>query len=1529
MLSGGRIFGESDVFLSNKAVGGAGGAGGQGGRGGINHSGGYGGVGGAGGAGNGGAIWLSSGTMDLSLTTLQNNNAVGGAGGLGGAGGVGGTVSVSLNFTNTVPGTNVQGGQAGLGGQGGLSNGGGLYVAGGTLTLVDSTVSGNMAVGGAGGKGGLGGGGGSVGSVSISKYTGGLGGGGGRGWSGMGGGLYINNNATVDILNGAIAGNQAVGGAGGAGGTGGSGPGYSSGTISGGQGGTGGNGSDGVGGGLYLNGGTLTILNSTVAANSAGFGTGGAAGSGGVYGPSYSHHAAKGPKGSKGTDSAGLGLDADGVLNLFNSTLALNTIQGGSGGTVGLDVVGGTVNAVSTIFAANGTTDVSGKINATDSLFQSTESTGTITGTGNLINVDPLLDPKGLQNNGGPTQTIALEANSPAFGAGQNPQNLITDQRGSIGRSGPGGVDIGSYQHTAVANTIKPVASLNAQDVSALNASSLNPYSFTISFTDSAGINTASVAGSTALVTPPSGGPAIVATLVNVQAGGSSDANGDATSITATYQFTPPGGAWSIADDGVYSVQMGGTPVSDLSGNPLANPAVGTFNVNLADIDSLKFTTGPKSTIQAGSAFSLTVEALTSTGVLDTHFNGLITIALAADPQNGILNGTLQATASGGVASFSGLSMTTAGQGDSIKASATGVLSATSSNFAIIPGPVETLVLSTLPPTQATAGESFGFAVDAYDNYNNLESLNSTSVSLAILPNPNTTTLNGTTTEATINGAAVFGGLSIDVAASNYVIQVSDGSATLDSAPITITPASPYEVVLTTPPPTSIVAGNTFNLTAEVEDQYGNATPAYAHGLSIAFGADPTGATLYGAAPGVQSGAFFTFSGLSIQTASPTGYTLSVDGVGLNSALSGSIIVSPASATHLVFTTEPPGTIQAGSGISLTVSAEDQYNNIDTSYVSSVGLAIGLNPGGATLGGTSIETPTAGVATFSGLTLNKADDGYTLVASSGTLPDATSSSISVTRAPATVLAISTDPPASIQAGQRFGFSVVAEDLYGNVDPFYAGDVSVKLVGNPSGQFLNGSTSTIMTGGQGVFVGLTLDQAGTGYTLEVSSSGLSSSDSNAIKVTPAPANHLVISAPAATSVTAGVGFGLTLQAEDGFGNLDTSYVSPVVLGLQANPGGSTLGGVNSVAAIAGVATFSNVTLDKPGSGYILLASSGLLGGTTTLPITVSPDKASKIAFIVGPPSNTVAGSIFNMTVAVEDAAGNVDVSYTGPITLALPTEPGGIAESILGTTQLATTEGQAVFSGLALTGAGSGITIDALATGLGSVASSAVAVTPGTATHLQLISQPPANLLPGQTFNVTVAAEDAYGNVDPNYASTVSLALSSNPGAATISGGSTTATPSAGFAVFSGLSLNNSGVGYVIQASGANVSSAKSSAFAVAAPQSSGGGAGGSSGSGPVQASASPVALMGETLYYKTAKHKKVLIGFELTFSGGLNPASPERFELCALANGQEGKARIEHAGGLLGLLQAVCPCGGCSLLRQAEIHDRRRPLDQP
>lgn len=79
-------------------------------------------------------------------------------------------------------------------------------------------------------------------------------------------------------------------------------------------------------------------------------------------------------------------------------------------------------------------------------------------------------------------------------------------------------------------------------------------------------------------------------------------------------------------------------------------------------------------------------------------------------------------------------------------------------------------------------------------------------------------------------------------------------------------------------------------------------------------------------------------------------------------------------------------------------------------------------------------------------------------------------------------------------------------------------------------------------------------------------------------------------------------------------LATSFTGNVTLAIGNNPGTSTLGGTVTVAAVAGVATFSNVTLNKVGTGYTLVASASALTSATSSAFSITPGAAANLAII---------------------------------------------------------------------------------------------------------------------------------------------------------------------------------------------------------------------------------------------------------------------------------------------------------------------------
>src|SRR5207302_9086487 len=100
---------------------------------------------------------------------------------------------------------------------------------------------------------------------------------------------------------------------------------------------------------------------------------------------------------------------------------------------------------------------------------------------------------------------------------------------------------------------------------------------------------------------------------------------------------------------------------------------------------------------------------------------------------------------------------------------------------------------------------------------------------------------------------------------------------------------------------------------------------------------------------------------------------------------------SDLTATQLAFTVQPSNTV-AGAAISpaVQVTALDAAGNPVSSFTGSITVALGNNPGGSTLSGTTTTAAVGGVATFVDLSLNKTGTGYTLTASASGFTPGTS-----------------------------------------------------------------------------------------------------------------------------------------------------------------------------------------------------------------------------------------------------------------------------------------------------------------------------------------------------------------------------------------------------------------------------------------------------------------------------------------------------------------------------------------------------------
>jgi hypothetical protein len=909
--------------------GGSGGAGGKGGDAGAGGGGGDGGKPADGGSAQGGGLYVANGSVLLLSTSVTGNEALsnlkGGKGGRGGRGGTGnaggdgaagghggGGGSGTYGGSGGPGGAGGAAGDAGDGGDGGQPEGGanggdaaggGAFFLSSGVTILNSTFESNTAQGGFGGAGGAAGHGGSGGPIGTSRNSRGPGTGGPGGSGGFGGhGAHL----------GGAGGDGGDGGEGAKGGLGGNAQ----------NGATGGNSAQGQGGGIYQSGGSLTLLASTIDKNAAIGGHGGAGGAGGGA-VTIERFTGSGGSGRRGGAGGFAGRGGSGQTG-GDGGRGGNGGNGGIGGTAGVHANGGA--------GGNGGDAQGGGIYlATGGLVAVVSSPATVVdnsvtagqgGAGGTLgmHINPVGQPKpggagGVAGNGahGGAGTADNGTDGLNGSPGKNGASttVATESPGSKGASGMS--DSPNISGGTTADTTPPTATVAAVDVTSDNADAVNPYTFTIAYSDNAFVTAASVARTVIQVTPPSGRP-ITARAIHTQTSALADAQGNAQTITVTYQSTPPGRHWDKAPNGTYAIKLIAGPPKDLAGNVLPLGQVGVFHVDVIALapDSLP-------DAEVGSAYSQNLVATGGIGPLTVTYDvtsGTIPTGLNFGADGNPLAITGTPTAEGTVA---------------FDATATdGRESVTQSYTLIAILPADHLIVQA--PVQAVAHGKFVVTVLAENTKDQVDPVYGGRIALK-LTGPSARTL----TAPVVLGVATFP-LSLG-AIGAYSLTASSGDLTAGTGTISVIPPPRFTVTITPASGTTITAGDPATVTITATEPSGQ--PAY-QGTIRLTSSDPrlTPPHDFTFTPASNSA---TFTGVVFATAGKQTFTV-VDTSLASDKATGTISVVPAPLDHFNVTGFPTSDV---SGVShrVTIVAMDPYDNVITTFLAGTVQLTSVNTG--------------------------------------------------------------------------------------------------------------------------------------------------------------------------------------------------------------------------------------------------------------------------------------------------------------------------------------------------------------------------------------------------------------------------------------------------------------------------------------------------------------------------------------------------------------------------------------------------------
>jgi uncharacterized repeat protein (TIGR02543 family) len=872
--------------------------------------------------------------------------------------------------------------------------------------------------------------------------------------------------------------------------------------------------------------------------------------------------------------------------------------------------------------------------------------------------------------------------------------------------------------------------------------------------------------------------------------------------LSGTTTRTTNGSGLAVFDD--ISINLAGSKNLTASSTSLTSDISNAFTIAVGSASVLAIVQQPTNTT-AGVNISPSITVHVQDGFGNDVSGAGVSIDMTISSGTGILGGsTSRNTTGAGVATFNNLNITTAGV-KVLTASSTGLTSAVSNSFTILPASASQVVLIQ-QPTNTTAGATITPAVTAQirDTFGNDVTTAGTPVTMSL--SSGTGTLSGTTSQLTnSSGLATFSDLIINLSGTKSLTAASTGLTSAISSAFTISAGSATQVVFIQQP-TNATAGATISpsITIQLRDGLGNNVSSA--GVSVTLALSSGTGTLNGTLTQLTNASgLATFNNLSITVAGSKALTASSSG--LTSAISNSFTISPATATTLVFVQQPTSTT-AATVITPAITTELRDNFGNTVPNAGVSITMALSSGTGTLSGTTVRTTDAsGVATFNDLSINLVGSKALTASGSGLTP-AVSNAFTISAGGATQLTF-VQQPTTTTAGAIINPNITVQLRDGAGNDVASAGVSVTLALTTGTGVLSG-TLTQLTNASGLatFNDLSINLSGS-KNITASSGGLTSAISSSFTINPALATQLVfIQQPTGAVANSPITPAVTVQLRDNFGNNVANPGVSVLMTLSSGSGALS-GTTTQLTNGSGLATFSDLSINLTGTKAITASSSGLTSAvSTSFTITIGAatqilvETAADGSGTIVPSQNVVSGNSITVFAISRDASNNF-IANVAAASWLLQNSTGGIVGGDLvpsGDSRSATFTGHG--TGTAQIRATSGV--------LTPTNSGTLTVIPGIQSKVVFVQQP-SNGIAGAVIAppVTVQLQDASNNNVASAGINVTLALASGTG--TLSGTTTQATNGSGLATFNDLSINQTGA-KTLSASSGGLTGAVSSSF---------------------------------------------------------------------------------------------------------------------
>jgi hypothetical protein len=420
------------------------------------------------------------------------------------------------------------------------------------------------------------------------------------------------------------------------------------------------------------------------------------------------------------------------------------------------------------------------------------------------------------------------------------------------------------------------------------------------------------------------------------------------------------------------------------------------------------------------------------------------------------------------------------------------------------------------PAVQVTVRDAFGNRVTSANNSITLSFLQAgrgtpsnnvvpASAGIATFTNLNTT-------KATTTGSGQTQLLTPDsliATATSLTPDTSSGfavnPAAISAGTSTLTTPQPTDSACSTPCTTG--GGTASILTVTARDQFSNVI----QGLTVSMSSTGGPGNTFTAPPNTNSSGVSTSTFNSTKAEAKT-ISATVGGVLVTPTASVTVIPAGVNATHsslarglaTITACQTSCSTAGGTGSLITVTARDAFDNLIQNakvVLSATGSNPVFSPAPPNTNGSGVSTSTFSSTTAEGKTISG-----TLQVGSGTIVSVTQTQpVTVAADVAAQLSFTTQPTNTVNGqhiNQGTGIIVTAFDQFGNVATGYTGSVTLSITSGTGtgGASLSGPTNPVTAvAGVAQFSNMSIDLAGTQYTLDASDGSLSTT-SNQFDIT---------------------------------------------------------------------------------------------------------------------------------------------------------------------------------------------------------------------------------------------------------------------------------------------------------------------------------------------------------------------------------------------------------------------------------------------